>query len=55
MIQVGATSGAKFEAKIFSEFEELEADGKLVYALVSVATVFRYSLARDETCFASGI
>lgn len=53
MIEV--TSGRRFEDKVGAEFESLEVAGQLVYALVSVASAFRYGLARDEILLAAGV
>lgn len=52
MIQ--ATSGRKFEEKAVSELNELAAEEQLVYAIVTVATSFRFTLARDEIVLAAG-
>ncbi len=52
MIQ--ATSGRRFEEKVLEELVELEEDAQRIYALVAVATAFRFGLSRDEILIASG-
>lgn len=52
MIQ--ATSGQRFEAKAAAEFEELQANEQVIYALVAVATALRYSLTSQDLLIASG-
>ncbi|MEQ1885178.1 MAG: SIR2 family protein [Bryobacteraceae bacterium] len=52
MIQ--ATSGENFEKKVLEEYEELDASQRYPYALISVATSLRYSLAKDEVLLALG-
>lgn len=51
MIQ--ATSGRRFEEKAVQELLDLEPDGQRVYALVAVASSFRFGLTRDEILIAS--
>lgn len=43
-----ATTGLPFEEKITSELNQLVDIDKVVYALVSVATAFRFNLTKDE-------
>jgi hypothetical protein len=52
MIQ--ATSGRKFEVKAIDELADLQPDGRLVYAIIAVATAFRFGLSRDEILIACG-
>jgi Mrp family chromosome partitioning ATPase len=52
MIQ--ATSGRRFEEKVLEELVDLEDDGRRMYALVAVASAFRFGLTRDEIIIASG-
>jgi Mrp family chromosome partitioning ATPase len=51
MIQ--ATSGKKFEEKAVQELLDLEQDGQRIYALLAVASSFRFGLTRDEILIAS--
>jgi Mrp family chromosome partitioning ATPase len=51
MIQ--ATSGKKFEEKAVQELLDLEKDAQRIYALLAVATCFRFGLTRDEILIAS--
>ena len=48
-----ATSGKRFEEKAIQELVELEPDAQRIYALIAVATSFRYGLTRDEILIAS--
>jgi GTPase SAR1 family protein len=50
MIQ--ATSGEKFEDKVVNELDELETEAQLIYAIIAVASSFRYALAREEIVLA---
>jgi len=52
MIQ--ATSGENFEKKAHDEYVGLEPSQRYPYALISVATSLRYSLAKDEVLLAQG-
>ncbi len=52
MIQ--ATSGAPFKEKAIEEFGDLPPEGRHVYALVAVASAFRFKLAKEEILVASG-
>ncbi|MFO1305611.1 MAG: SIR2 family protein [Burkholderiales bacterium] len=52
---IEATSGEKFEERPGLEFDGLDADGQLVYALITVASFFRYGLAKDEILLAAGV
>jgi Mrp family chromosome partitioning ATPase len=45
---ISATSGEKLEEKIPNEFFELAQDAQRVYAVVSLATTFRYRLSRQD-------
>jgi len=49
-----ATSNRRFEEKAVSELNELAHDEQLVYALITVASSFRFSLSRDEIVLAAG-
>jgi hypothetical protein len=51
---IEATSGDKFELKVAEEFNSLEAEQRLVYAVVSIATELRFGLTRDEILMATG-
>jgi hypothetical protein len=51
MIQ--ATSGKRFEEKAVQELVELEADAQRIYALIAVASSFRFGLTREEILIAS--
>ena len=48
-----ATSGKKFEEKAVQELLELETDAQRIYALLAVATSYRFGLTRDEILIAS--
>ncbi len=52
---IEATSGEKFEERPGLEFDGLDADGQIVYALIAVASFFRYGLAKDEILLAAGV
>ncbi|MFY9823663.1 MAG: SIR2 family protein [Thermoanaerobaculia bacterium] len=49
-----ATSGQRFEEKVVAELAGLTDSEQIIYALVAVATAFRFSLSRDEILLASG-
>jgi hypothetical protein len=49
-----ATSGQRFEDKVVTELLDLNEGEQLIYALVAVATAFRFPLSRDEVLLASG-
>jgi SIR2-like domain len=49
-----ATTGERFELKVAEEFSQLEAEQRLIYALVAIATDLRAPLLRDEILMASG-
>lgn len=51
---IEATSGERFELKIAEEFDSLEAEQKLVYAVVAIATELRFGLTKDEVLIATG-
>lgn len=51
MIQ--ATSGKRLEEKAVQELVELEPDAQRIYALIAVASSFRFGLTRDEILIAS--
>lgn len=51
---IEATSNRRFEDKAIEELAELETDARHVYALVAVASAFRFSLSRDEILIATG-
>ena len=51
MIQ--ATSGKRLEEKAVQELVELEPDAQRVYALIAVASSFRFGLTREEILIAS--
>lgn len=48
-----ATSGKRFEDKAVQELVELEVDAQRIYALIAVASSFRFGLTRDEILIAS--
>jgi hypothetical protein len=52
MIQ--ATSGAQLKEKVVDELRECTAEERLVYALVAVASAFRFKVSRDELLMATG-
>ena len=52
MIQ--ATSGAPFKEKAVEELGDLPVEGRQVYALVAVASAFRFKLTKEEILVASG-
>lgn len=45
---IEATSGRRFEEKCVDEYLDMQGEDDKVYALISVATSFRYGLYRDE-------
>jgi hypothetical protein len=49
-----ATSGQRFEEKVFAELKDLVAGDQVIYAIVAVATAFRFPIAKDEVLLASG-
>ena len=49
-----ATSGRRFEDKITEELFELEGESQFVYALLAVASAYRFGLSRDEIIIAVG-
>jgi hypothetical protein len=49
-----ATSGRRFEEKAFEELGELQADAQLVYAIVALASSYRFGLGKDELLIATG-
>jgi SIR2-like domain len=49
-----ATSGRRFEEKVTDEYEELEGNSRELYAFISVAANFQYSLPQDELLLAIG-
>lgn len=53
MIQ--ATSGKRFEDKCVQELTDLTDSGAKAYAMIAVATSFRYGLAKDEILLATGV
>ncbi len=52
MIQ--ATSGRRFEEKVTDELIGLEPDARYIYALIAVASNFRFDLSREDILIASG-
>lgn len=48
-----ATSGKRFEEKAVGELVELEPDAQRIYALIAVASSFRFGLTREEILIAS--
>lgn len=52
MIQ--ATSNDRFELKATSEFDDLSPESKVIYAMVAVASSFRFGLTRDELVIGAG-
>jgi hypothetical protein len=51
---IEATSGEKFEVKAVDEYDSLEGERRLIYAIVALATELRHPLQRDEILQASG-
>ena len=51
---IEATSNRRFEEKAIEELVELETEARHVYALVAVASAFRFNLTRDEILIATG-
>ena len=49
---ISATSGRRFEDKISEEFDQLENEAQLIYALVSLATTFRCTLRQQDILIA---
>ena len=49
-----ATSGRRFEEKVTEELFELEGESQFVYALLAVASAYRFGLSRDEIIIAVG-
>jgi len=49
-----ATSGQRFADRAADELSDLSNESKMVYALVSAASAYRYSLTRDELVLACG-
>lgn len=45
---LSATSGSRFEDKAIDELFGLEAEARAIYALVALASVFRYPISRQE-------
>jgi SIR2-like domain len=51
---IEATSGRRFEEKAVDELLELQPEGQRVYALIGVASAFRFGLSKDEILVATG-
>ncbi len=49
---ISATSGKRFEEKVDEEYDDLQPNARLIYATVSLATYFSYSLQRQEILMA---
>jgi hypothetical protein len=49
-----ATSGERFEYKVAEEFDKLEAEQRIIYAITAIASDLRSYLLRDELLMASG-
>ena len=49
-----ATSGQRFSERAVDELKDLSSESRLVYALVSSASAYRYALTRDELVIACG-
>lgn len=49
-----ATSGKRFEDRPSEEFRDLEPDARYIYALVCLASSFRYDLSREDVLIATG-
>ena len=49
-----ATSGRRFEAKLEEEFDELEGQQRYAYAMVAIATAFRFRLSQDQILLGVG-
>ena len=43
-----ATSGRRFEVKLEEEFDQLEGQQQYAYAMVAIATAFRFGLSQDQ-------
>ena len=50
---IQATSGKRLEEKVVQELVELEPDAQQIYALIAVASSFRFGLTREEILIAS--
>ena len=50
---IKATSGKPLQEKAVEELEEMDANAKLVYAFIAVATAFGFGLTKDEILIAS--
>lgn len=51
---IEATSGERFELKVTEEFESLEPEQKLIYAVLAISTELRFGLTKDEILIAAG-
>lgn len=51
---LSATSGEPFKEKPIQELNDLSSEGRQVYALIAVASAFRFHISRDEIIMASG-
>ncbi|MHB8399575.1 MAG: P-loop NTPase, partial [Candidatus Limnocylindrales bacterium] len=51
---IEATSGERFEAKIFREYDELDPESQFVYACVATASTLGVSLSRQDLLVAAG-
>ena len=49
-----ATSGRRFEAKLEEEFDQLEGQQRYAYAMVAIATAFRFKLSQDQILLGVG-
>ena len=49
-----ATSGRRFEAKLEEEFDQLEGQQRYAYAMVAIATAFRFRLSQDQILLGVG-
>ena len=49
-----ATSGRRFEAKLEEEFDQLRGQQRFAYAMVAIATAYRFGLSRDQILLGVG-
>ena len=49
-----ATSGRRFEAKLEEEFDQLDGEHRFAYAMVAIATAYRFGLTRHQLLLGVG-
>jgi hypothetical protein len=49
-----ATSGRRFEARLEEELDQLQGQQRFVYAMVAIATAYRFGLSRDQVLLGVG-